>query len=38
MALTFSTTLLQAEGMNATGISVPPEIITALGKQKKRIG
>lgn len=35
MAETFTTTLLQAEGLNATGISVPPAVIAALGKGKK---
>jgi hypothetical protein len=35
MALTFVTTILQADGLNATGISVPVEIITAMGKQKR---
>ena len=35
MAVTFNTTLLQAEGKNATGISVPADVIAALGKGKK---
>ena len=35
MAITFVTTILQAEGLNATGISVPPEVIAALGTQKR---
>lgn len=35
MAETFTTTLLQAEGLNATGISVPPAVIEALGGKKK---
>lgn len=35
MAVTFTTTLLQAEGKNATGISVPPDLVTALGSQKR---
>jgi hypothetical protein len=35
MAVTFTTTILQAEGKNATGISVPPEVVAALGKGKK---
>jgi hypothetical protein len=35
MAVTFTTTLLQAEGKNATGISVPPDLVTALGNQKR---
>lgn len=32
---TFTTMIIQAEGKNATGISVPAEIILALGKSKK---
>lgn len=32
---TFTTTLIQAEGKNATGIEVPPEIVTALNKGKR---
>jgi hypothetical protein len=35
MKTTFSTTLLQAEGMNATGIQVPDEAVAALGKGKR---
>lgn len=35
MSATFTTILIQAEGKNATGISVPPEIVTALGQGKK---
>ncbi|MBA3532066.1 MAG: DUF1905 domain-containing protein [Ardenticatenales bacterium] len=35
MAVTFTTTILQAEGKNATGISVPPDVIAALGPQKR---
>jgi len=35
MGLTFTTTLLKAEGLNATGIQVPPEIVAALGQGKK---
>lgn len=35
MTHTFTTMLLQDEGKNATGISVPPEIVAALGKGKK---
>src|SRR5260221_215395 len=35
MAVKFTTTLLKAEGLNATGISVPPDAIAALGKQKR---
>ena len=35
MAVTFKTTLLKADDLNATGISVPPEMIAALGPQKR---
>jgi hypothetical protein len=35
MAVKFATTILQAEGLNATGISVPPEVIDTLGKGKR---
>jgi hypothetical protein len=35
MKVTFSTTLLQAEGKNATGISVPPDLVEALGSGKR---
>jgi hypothetical protein len=35
MAVTFKTTLLKAEDINATGISVPPEVIAALSEKKK---
>jgi hypothetical protein len=35
MEETFTTTVLRAEGLNATGIQVPPEVITAFGKGKK---
>ena len=35
MTQTFVTTLLQAEGLNATGISVPADVVAALGKGKK---
>jgi hypothetical protein len=35
MAETFTTTIQKAEGLNATGIRVPPEVITALGSGKK---
>ena len=35
MAERFTTTLQQAEGLNATGIQVPSEIIAALGTQKR---
>ena len=35
MAHTYTTTIIQAEGLNATGISVPPEVIAALGSGKR---
>ena len=35
MAVTFKTTLLKDSGGNATGISVPPEVIAALGTKKR---
>lgn len=35
MAVTFTTTLFQAEGKNATGIEVPADVVAALGKGKK---
>ena len=35
MAETFITTLLQAEGKNATSIAIPPPIIAALGTNNK---
>lgn len=35
MAETFTTTLQKAEGLNATGIRVPAEVIAALGTQKR---
>ena len=35
MAETFTTTLQQAEGLNATGIQIPAEVIAALGTQKR---
>ena len=35
MAEKFTTTILKAEGLNATGISVPPAVIAALGTQKR---
>jgi len=35
MAQTFTTTILQAEDMNATGINVPADVVTALGSGKK---
>lgn len=35
MAETFTTTLILADGKNATGINVPAEVVAALGKGKK---
>jgi hypothetical protein len=35
MAVTFTTTLEKAEGLNATGIRIPPEVIAELGTQKR---
>ncbi len=35
MKTSFTTTIFQAEGMNATGIHVPEESVVALGKGKK---
>ncbi len=35
MAVTFMTTLLKDPNINATGISVPPEVIAELGTSKK---
>jgi len=35
MKATFTTTVVQAEGKNATGLQVPAEAIAALGKQKR---
>jgi hypothetical protein len=35
MAVKFTTTIFQAEGMNATGIRVPAEAVAALGKGKR---
>jgi Bacteriocin-protection, YdeI or OmpD-Associated/Domain of unknown function (DUF1905) len=35
MAETFTTTVLQAEGLNATGLQVPAEVVAALGRGKK---
>ena len=35
MKATFTTTIFQAEGLNATGIRVPPEVVASLGKCKK---
>lgn len=35
MAVTFTTTLFQSEGKNATGIKVPADVVAALGKGKK---
>ena len=35
MAETFTTTILQAEDVNATGIRIPSEVIAALGTHKR---
>lgn len=35
MKATFTTTIVQAEGKKATGLQVPAETVTALGKGKK---
>src|SRR5215210_6188434 len=35
MAITFTTTLQKAEGLNATGIRIPAEVIAELGTQKR---
>src|SRR5688500_13124329 len=35
MAVTFTTTLNQAEGKNATGITIPAEVMAALTTQKR---
>jgi hypothetical protein len=35
MSHKFTTTIQQAEGLNATGFSVPPEVIDALGSGKR---
>lgn len=35
MSVTFIATIMKAEGKNATGISVPAEVIVALGGGKK---
>ncbi|MEA2575538.1 MAG: hypothetical protein QOH93_2836 [Chloroflexia bacterium] len=35
MAATFTTTILKAEGLNATGISVPPQVIAELSASKR---
>jgi hypothetical protein len=35
MPITFTTTLLKDESLNATGIEVPAEVVAALGKGKK---
>jgi hypothetical protein len=35
MAVTFTTTLQKAEGLNATGIRIPAAVIAALGTQKR---
>lgn len=35
MAVTFATTLIQADGKNAVGISIPPDVMAALTPQKR---
>lgn len=35
MGVTFTTTIFQAQGKNATGIQVPAEVMAALGAQKR---
>ena len=35
MTQTFTTTLTLADGKNATGISIPPEVVAALGQSKR---
>ncbi len=35
MGIPFTTTVVQAEGKNATGLRVPADVITALGPQKR---
>ena len=35
MKETYTTTVLQAEGMNATGLSVPAEVVAAFGQGKR---
>lgn len=35
MKTTFTTTVTQAEGVNATGLPVPPEAVAALGTKKR---
>ncbi len=35
MAVTFTTTVQQAEGVNATGLPIPAEIVAALGSHKR---
>ena len=35
MGVRFSTTVLQAEGLNATGLRIPADVIAALGTQKR---
>lgn len=35
MKQTFTTTVLQAEGLNATGLRVPEEVVAAFGQGKK---
>ena len=35
MAVTFTTTVQQAEGVNATGLPIPADVVTALGSHKR---
>jgi hypothetical protein len=35
MKQTFTTTIFQSEGMNATGLTVPPEIVAAFNRGKR---
>lgn len=35
MAVTFHTTVIQAEGKQATGLVIPAEVVTALGSHKR---
>lgn len=35
MAVTFTTTVQQAEGVNATGLPVPADVVAALGSHKR---
>lgn len=35
MGITFTTAIIKAEGINATGLRIPSEVIAALGTQKR---